>query len=150
MEYQVPQFIDVEDKIVGPLTMRQFIYVAGAAGLCIVFFSYFSFFFAFILSIPVVGFGVALAFYKVNSKPFIEMLEAVFNYYRSEKLLIWKQKGVSAQEQGANATAAARAAAESEAAKAPRGAPRLTSGKLSELAWSLDVKKNDITTRANS
>ena len=37
---------EIEDKIVGPLTLRQFIYVGGAAGLCVVFFSSFSFFFA--------------------------------------------------------------------------------------------------------
>lgn len=150
MEYQVPQFIEVEDKIVGPLTLKQFIYLAGAGGICVVLFSYLSFFFAFIFAIPVAGLGVALAFYKVNSKPFVEMLEAGFNYYLSEKLLIWKQKEASVKEKGAVATAAARAAAESEAAKAPRGAPRLTRGKLSELAWSLDVKSRPkITERAN-
>ncbi|HUY05304.1 MAG TPA: PrgI family protein, partial [Candidatus Paceibacterota bacterium] len=90
MEYQVPQFIEVEDKIIGPLTLRQFIYVAGTAGLVVVFFSYLSFFFAALLSLPVVGLGVALAFYKINGKPFIEVLEAGFNYYTGKKLLLWK------------------------------------------------------------
>ena len=32
MQFQVPQFIETEDKIVGPLTLRQFLYI-GAAGL---------------------------------------------------------------------------------------------------------------------
>ncbi len=151
MDYQVPQFIEVEDKIIGPLTLKQFIYVAGTAGLCIIFFAYLPFLLAVLLALPVGLFGAALAFYKINSKPFIEVLEAGFNYYLSEKLLIWKQREPSVQEQGATATAAARAAAESAAAQAPRGVPRLTSGKLSELAWSLDVKsKDDLINRANS
>ena len=27
MQYQVPQFIEVEDKIFGPLTFKQFLYI---------------------------------------------------------------------------------------------------------------------------
>src|SRR3990172_12458701 len=34
MQFQVPQFIEIEDKIFGPLTFKQFIYVAGGAGAC--------------------------------------------------------------------------------------------------------------------
>ena len=33
MRFQVPQFIEVEDKIFGPMTLKQFIYMAGGAGL---------------------------------------------------------------------------------------------------------------------
>ncbi|MBU6388775.1 PrgI family protein [Patescibacteria group bacterium] len=130
MEYQVPQFIEVEDKIIGPLTLRQFIYIAGAAGLCVVFFVYFQFFIAFILSAPVVALAVALAFYKINGKPFIEILEAGFSYYTRAKLFLWKHQD---QKIPAKSPAAA-------ASPVPRNTPKLTRGKLSELAWSLDVK----------
>jgi hypothetical protein len=140
MEYQVPQFIEVEDKIIGPLTLKQFIYVAGAGGLCIVFFSFLPFFLASLLALPVAGLGAALAFYKVNGKPFVEILEAGFNYLTSKKLMLWKYTEPTAKETSAAASAAAAADA---AAHAPR-APRLTRGKLTELAWSLDVKSNDI------
>ncbi|MFA6502839.1 MAG: PrgI family protein [Candidatus Paceibacterota bacterium] len=134
MEYQVPQFIDVEDKIIGPLTLKQFIYLAGSAGLCIVFFAYLSFVFALLFSLPVAGFGAALAFYKINGKPFIDVLEAGFNYYVHEKLLLWRQSEP-------NEHAESTATTEGKPVVLPeRGAPRLTRGKLSELAWSLDVK----------
>ncbi len=136
MEYQVPQFIEVEDKIIGTLTLKQFIYIAGAGGLCVVFFVYLPIVLAFLFSAPTVGLAVALAFYKVNGKSFIEMLEAGFNYYTGAKLFIWKHKDPSAKEQN---VAAAAAAAATEAARPVRGAPKLTRGKLSELAWSLDV-----------
>ncbi|MDO8593763.1 MAG: PrgI family protein [bacterium] len=138
MEYQVPQFIEVEDKIIGPLTLKQFIYLAGAAGLCVVFFVYLPILFAFLFSAPIVGLASALAFYKVNGKSFIEILEAGFNYYTSAKLFLWKHKAPSAKEQS---SAAAAAAAATEAARPVLGAPKLTRGKLSELAWSLDVKQ---------
>lgn len=136
MEYQVPQFIEVEDKIIGPLTLKQFIYLAGAAGLCIVFFSYLPFIVAVLLSLPLAGLGAALAFYKVNGKPFIEIIEAGFNFFLSKKLLLWKYTPPTTDE---NNAAAALAAAEDLASRPVRGAPRITRGKLSELAWSLDV-----------
>lgn len=137
MEYQVPQFIEVEDKLIGPLTLKQFLYVAGAGGLCIVFFAYLNIFLAVILSLPVAGFATALAFYKVNGKPFIEVLEAGFNYYTRSKLFLWKHQEPKEEERSAAVVAATAA---DTAAKAPRGTPKLTRGKLSELAWSLDVK----------
>lgn len=139
MEYQVPQFIDVEDKLVGPLTLKQFIYVTGTAGLCVVFVSYLPLVIAILFSIPVVAFGVALSFYKVNGKPFIEVLEAGFNYYVSKKLMLWKYTAPTTEEGNAAAASAAAVAA----ALPVRGAPRLTRGKLSELAWSLDVPTAD-------
>jgi hypothetical protein len=103
MEYQVPQFIEVEDKIVGRLTLKQFIYLAGTVGLCVVFFSYAPLTLAIVISVPIVGLGAALAFYKVNGKPFIEMLEAGFQYYTRDKLLLWKQPALSEEERSATA-----------------------------------------------
>ena len=145
MEYQVPQFIEVEDKIIGPLTLKQFIYIAGASGICIVFFFYLPIVLALLLSAPVVALAVALSFYKVNGKPFIEVLEAGFNYYTKGKLFLWKHVDPSVGEQNAAAAATARA---EMAARIPRGTPRLTRGKLSELAWSLDVKSAEEGSRA--
>ncbi|MFZ2167769.1 MAG: PrgI family protein [Minisyncoccia bacterium] len=136
MEYQVPQFIEVEDKLIGPLTLKQFLYLAGAAGLTVVVFAYLPTIVAAMLAIPVVALSVALSFYKINGKPFIEVLEAGFNYLTSKKLMLWKYTAPTAE--AGQAAAAATAAAEA-AARPVRGAPRLTRGKLSELAWSLDV-----------
>lgn len=130
MEYQVPQFIEVEDKIIGPLTLKQFIYLAGGTGLCVVFFSYVPTIVAFILSALVAGFVAALAFYKINGKPFIEIIEAGFNYYTRAKLFLWKHEDPKVTKEVA-------APADLHAA---RSAPKLTRGKLSELAWSLDVQ----------
>ena len=137
MEYQVPQFIEVEDKIIGQLTLKQFIYVAGGIGLCVVVFSYLPMVFAVIAAVPIVVFTGALAFYKVNGKPFIEVLEAGFNYYTRSKLFLWQHQNPKAED---HASAPAMPSA-------PRTTPKLTRGKLSELAWSLDIqsahKKDD-------
>lgn len=140
MEYQVPQFIEVEDKIVGPLTLKQFIYIAGGAGLSAVCLFYLPLIFGILLALPIAGLAAALAFYRVNGKPFIEVMEAAFNYYTSSKLFLWKREDpTTAQIAAINATQKAK----EDAVKGPaKGTPRLTRGKLSELAWSLDIKKS--------
>ncbi len=131
MEYQVPQFIEVEDKIFGPFTLKQFIYMAGGAGLCAVFLLYLPLFLGIILSIPVAALTGALAFYKVNNKSFVEVLEAGFKYYIGGRLYLWKKD--------ANAPAASMPApaAPVEPVRQKLG---LSRGKLEELAWSLDIK----------
>jgi Flp pilus assembly protein TadB len=73
MEYQVPQFIEVEDKIFGPLTLKQFIFVAGGAGLCVTAVLTLHLI-GWIIAIPVAIFSLALAFYKVNSKSSKQLL----------------------------------------------------------------------------
>jgi hypothetical protein len=130
MEYQVPQFIEVEDKIVGPFTLKQFIYIAGAGGLCVAAFAYLPIVFAVLVSVPVASLAAALAFYKVNGKPFISVLEAGFNYYTGSKLFLWKRGSENAP----------KAPAPAAPPSVPAKEPRLTRGKLSELAWTLDVK----------
>ena len=138
MEYQVPQFIEVEDKIVGPLTLKQFIYIAGGGGLCVVIILYLPLVFAIIACIPVVALAGALAFYKVNGKNFTDVIEAAIGYYGGGKLFLWRHTDATETEAAAaNAAEAARAKAEQ---LRPEALPRLSQSKLRDLAWSLDVQ----------
>lgn len=132
MEYQVPQFIEVEDKIFGPFTLKQFIYLAGGIGLGVVIFLYVKpLFLSIILIAPVAALTLALSFYRLNNKSFIEILEAGFNYYTKGRLYLWRK------DTGEDKTSA-------EAPTAPPAEIRqklnLSQGKLHELAWSLDIK----------
>ena len=126
MEYQVPQFIEVEDKIFGPFTLKQFIYMAGGAGLCTVLVLNLHFI-GVVLSIPVAALALALSFYKINNKSFIEVLEAGFNYFVSGRLYLWKKD--PAPEVKAVVVA-----------PVTREKLGLSAGKLRDLAWSLDIK----------
>ena len=130
MEYQVPQFIEAEDKIVGPLTLKQFIYLAGGCGLCAISFNLLPIIFALLVSALIAAFVAALAFYKINGKPFIEMVEAGFTYYTRAKLFLWQHQDPKNREETVAPAAV----------HALRGTPKLTRGKLSELAWSLDIQ----------
>jgi hypothetical protein len=93
MRFQVPQFIEIEDKIFGPLTIKQFIYVAGGAGLSFIIFRFSP---SLLISIPlmvlVLGFSLAMAFYQINNKPLIYILQSAFGYFTSNKLYLWKKQ----------------------------------------------------------
>ncbi len=92
MQFRVPQFIDMEDKIIGPLTLRQFGYVLGAAGISFLIWTFIPIrIIAFILIIPVAGLFLALAFVKINNRSFGEMLESAFTYYTGNKIYTWEQ-----------------------------------------------------------
>ena len=59
MQFHIPQFIDIEDKIFGPFTFKHFVYVVGAAGATFLWYSIFPIYFAILLILPT----IALAFY---------------------------------------------------------------------------------------
>lgn len=92
MQFEVPQFIEVEDKIFGPLTWRQFLYVGGGVGMGVVLFFTAPFFVFLLVGLPIGLLAGALAFYPVNNRPFSFFLEAIINYFQGTKLYLWRQK----------------------------------------------------------
>jgi hypothetical protein len=135
MEYQVPQFIEIEDKIFGPFTLKQFIYLAGGAGLSAILIFSLPLMIGIILSIPVIGFALALAFYRMNGKPFIEILEAGVSYYLGGKRLYLWRKDKEMQDPAA--------VTEVPASVAPVITKEgLSRRKLEALALSLDIKRD--------
>jgi len=134
MRFQVPQFIEIEDKIFGPLTFKQFIYLIGGGGGVFVLYALFPLPLAIIFGIPVAVFSLALAFYQVHNQPFIKVVENAFRYFVGAKLYIWKKK-----EQKASPVLASK---KPEEEPMPMYMPKLTKNKLEDLAWSLDIKTN--------
>jgi hypothetical protein len=132
MRYQVPQFIEIEDKIFGPLTLKQFIYLAGGGGLSLLFFTLLPFYLTVVLAIPVMAFSAGLAFYEINGRPLIIALEHAVSYFVGSKLYLWKQRQ---QVQPAVSTADKTATS-----SASQLVPKLSQSKLKDLAWSLNIK----------
>lgn len=93
MRFEVPQFIEIEDKIFGPLTWRQFIYVAGGVGIAIVLFFTVPFILFLLIGLPVAALTFALAFYPVNNRPFSLFLESMIRYFRGTRLYLWRKRG---------------------------------------------------------
>ena len=92
MRFEVPQFIEIEDKIFGPLTWRQFLYLGGGAGMGVVLFFVAPFIIFLIFGLPLALLAGALAFYPVNNRPFSFFLEAIIGYLKRQKLYLWKRK----------------------------------------------------------
>ncbi len=92
MQYQVPQFIEFEDKIVGPLTLRQFGYLAAGGALCFVFFMTLRQTFAIMLSVPVAALAMSLAFLKIKGMPLPKYLTALIGFSLRPQLYLWKRK----------------------------------------------------------
>lgn len=132
MQFKVPQFLDIEDKIFGPFTFRQFVYLAGGAGFCFIIFKLVGLYIGAIPIIGVAGFALALAFYRPNNKPFINMLEAGAKYFMQDKLFIWQRRKFDEDSKKA------RESKIKPNIKAEREM-KLTGSKLKDLAWSLDV-----------
>jgi hypothetical protein len=134
MRFQVPQFIEVEDRVFGPLTITQFIYLAGGFGFLGAMWLMLPLWAALILGGPVAGLGAALAFLKVNERPLIVLFEHAFQYYIKDKLYIWDKQQKSGVE-------IAKAAVERTEDPAQYVATA-TSNKIKDLSWSLDIKES--------
>lgn len=134
MQFQVPQFIEMEDKIFGPLTFRQFVYIAGGGGFAYMLWRLAPSFLAAPLIALIAGLTAALAFFEWNGRPFILAVEHGFYYLLRTKLYLWNNEN--------RRPAAARAAAQDTAmAAAKLYMPRLSESRLHDLAWSLDINE---------
>jgi hypothetical protein len=131
MQFSVPQFIEVEDKIFGPLTFKQFIFVIGGAGLSYFVYSLLPQKIALIAMLPVIGLSFALAFYKVNDRPFLVVLESAFYYSIRGKLFLWKHR--EAQE--------AQVKKDEKLEQKSVDVPSLSDSKLRDISWSLDINE---------
>jgi len=93
MQFQVPQFIDTEDKILGPLSLKQFFYLAIVAGFCfILFFLIGSLFVWVLLTIVIMGSAVALIVVKVNGRPLSRVFFSAMRYYWQPQTYVWQPK----------------------------------------------------------
>lgn len=86
-QFQVPQFIETEDKIVGPLTLREFGYLAVAGAVAFGAFFIFEFFLWLIMAAFLGLLSAVLAFIKVNGRSITTILRAALAYYVLEPRL---------------------------------------------------------------
>ena len=91
MEFSVPQFIERETRIVGPLTMKQFAImgIAGAFG----FILYFTvpFFYFIFTTLILVGAAFAMAFLRVNGVPMFAFLKNFLIFSVGSRIYVWRK-----------------------------------------------------------
>lgn len=132
MQFQVPQYIDIEDKLFGPLSFKQFAFLAGGAGFSFILYRFIPWFYvAAPLMVLTVGASVALAFFNINRRPVLTMLEYATYYALRPKLYVWRH--IDKKQKEAKKT--------QDQQDADLGlVPQLSESKLKDLSWSLDVR----------
>lgn len=90
MQFQVPQFIYTEDKLVGPLTFKQFMYVGIPGAIIAILFFFLEFLLWTFLAAVIGGIGLVLAFGKVNGRPMSVFFSALFENLWSPNFYVFK------------------------------------------------------------
>jgi len=91
-QYQVPQFIETEDKIIGPLTIKQFLILAAAGAISFLTFFVFQ---TWLWVMTTIFFGAIAAFFsfiKINGQPSYVVLFSAFAYLWKPRLFVWQKK----------------------------------------------------------
>lgn len=131
-KFIVPQFIDVESKILGPITVRQFVTVA--VGGVVIFVTYrLADFSLFLLLFLVEALIIAVVgFFRFNGHPFHIFLLNVLSTYRKPSLRVWMK-----EEPRAESNRKKKKGEQKERVFIPK--KTISSAKLSELALIIDT-----------
>ena len=131
MQYGVPQFIDMEDKIVGPLTGKQTLYLMIGFGFLILISSFFEFGFFMVSCLIIVPTTLAFAFWKPKGMTVAKWIANTAGYYTSDHLYVWRREpgGIKIK---------------TSQKKVSRAAPQknISKSRIGELAWLLDTSSS--------
>lgn len=132
-QFTVPQFLDVEDKIIGPITARQFIILLAGFILIALCYKFLQFTTFIIVGLMIFGLSGIIAFLKVNGMPFHFF---VLNFIQTTKrpgLRVWNNElshyVVAAEEKEELPTEAVLAKP-----------PQISSSRLAELSLIVDTQ----------
>ena len=130
MQFQVPQYIEVEDKLFGPLTIKQFVYLLGGAGWVLLLWAFgLPSFIFWPVAVVSVAFFLGLAFYQINGQPLVMVLNNALNHITHTRRYMWKRE--------------LHPAPKNQAAPAdPKAMPQLSKNALKDLSWTLDVNQH--------
>lgn len=92
MEFTVPQFIEKEAKIVGPMTFKQFIFVGIAGAVCIFLYFTVPITTFIVAAIFILGVALSLAFLKIQKISLPILIKNLVMYVFGPKVYLWKMK----------------------------------------------------------
>lgn len=128
MRHQVPQYLEVEDRIFGPLTLKQFVFVAGGVGGAYLAWAATPAPWSYLLALAVGGACALLGFGTMNGRPFMVVLESAASFLVTRKFYLWRRAPKPAEVSAAETVSLLKPAP-----------PRLSDSRLKDLAWGLDI-----------
>lgn len=135
MQFQVPQFINIEDKIIGPLTLKQFLYILFGGIALFILYNLVNLFVFILLAIPIAALVYALAFIKIHKQPFINVIKNFLGFLKKPDFYVWKKPTIKTKAQ------------EKQIPKIIKTVPTekkiklKAKKKLQELGWRVEVEK---------
>lgn len=145
MKFQIPQFIETEDKVVGPLSLKQAGFLGVGILTFLIIYASLGMARAVILGMPIAAFSFAMAFLQINGRPFEYYLKSFIRYNFTEHIYVWRRpkeatmtrKMLKAEEIGRRYEAAAKKK------KAPDEKPEgMEHGsRLADMAWEVNIQK---------
>lgn len=91
-QFLVPQFIDVEAKVIGPVTVRQFIIMMFCLGVLVIEYKLVDFELFLLIGVITLAIFAVLAFLKINGRPFHYFLLVLFQTLKSPRLRVWNKE----------------------------------------------------------
>lgn len=91
MQFQVPQFIETEDKVIGPLTLKQFLFLAAAGAVSFALFFILKTVLWIMVTFILGTLAAALAFIKVQGRPLPSILLAALGFYWKPRTYLWQR-----------------------------------------------------------
>jgi len=92
VQFKVPQNIDLEDKIIGPLTLIQFVYLMIGGAIFYIMFKAGNTALLVFVGIPAALIAVFLAFVKINDQPFSRFVVSLMSYMARPKQRVWHKE----------------------------------------------------------
>lgn len=96
MQFTIPQFIDVEAKIIGPITVRQFILILAGFFLGALAYKIFDFSLFLTTVIIILIIIIMFGFAKINGRPFHHFVVNFIQTLKKAKLRVWNNTLVMA------------------------------------------------------
>ena len=90
-QFVVPQFLDVESKIFGPITVRQFSIMMGVGLLGVINYRLADFSLFLLMTIPEVAIAILFAFVKIHGQGFHLIVLNVIQTFRKPSMRVWNK-----------------------------------------------------------
>lgn len=135
MLFNVPQFIDVEDKVAGPLTGKQVLWLIGMGAVLFILWTFLDTLTFFVAAVPTVILFAFFAFYRPYNQSLLTFSIHGFAFLFRPKVYTWDRSGIGPRE-----------AVDQTVKKLPSNedgeTKRLSIGEIQELAGIVDRRRN--------
>ena len=106
-----------------------------AAGVIIfLLYKFLNLFLVILVSIPIGGLAIALAFIKINNQPFIGMVKNFWGFLRKPDFYVWKKSITKTQKEEESPSII-------EKVPAGKKAELISKENLQELGWKVEIEK---------